>query len=81
MTKSDFIKYWDCFESMIKQTVNGELCWNAHCEIVQGNDSYELFLKPECLVWGSEVAFLNALADRLYVSFVYIPYRHCFRVF
>ena len=81
MTKSDFIKYWDSFESIIKQSVNDELCWNAHCEIVQGGDSYELYLKPECLVWGSEVAFLSALADRLYVSFVYIPWSNSFRIF
>ena len=81
MTKSDFIKYWDSFESVIKQTVNGELCWNAHCEIVQEGESYELWLKSECLVWGSEMAFLSALADRLYVSFVYVPYKESFRVF
>lgn len=81
MTKSDFIKYWDCFESVIKQTVNGELCWNARCEIVQGDNSYELWLQSDCLVWGSELAFLSALADRFYLSFVYVPYNHSFRVF
>lgn len=81
MTKSDFIKFWNSFESVIKQTVNDELCWNAYCKIVQDDESYELWLKPECLVWGSEVAFLNALADRLYISFVYIPYSSSFRVF
>ena len=81
MTKSDFIKFWNSFESIIKQEVNEHLCWNAYCEIGLEDDSYELWLKPECLVWGSEVAFLNALADRLYISFVYIPWSNSFRVF
>ena len=81
MTKSDFIKYWDSFESVIKQTVNDQLCWNAYCEVVQEDYSYELWLSPDCLIWGSEMAFLSALADRLYLSFVYIPYKKAFRVF
>lgn len=81
MTKSVFIKYWDSFESVIKQTVNDELCWEAYCEITQDADSYELRLVPDCIVWGSEIAFHSALADRLYVSFVYIPWNHSFRIF
>lgn len=81
MTKSDFIKFWDSFESIIKQTVNDQLCWNASCEIAQEGEGYELYLKPDCVVWGNEIAFMSALADRLYVSFVYIPWSNCFRVF
>lgn len=81
MTKADFIKYWDSFESLIKQTVNEDLCWNACCEIVEDGEDYELWLKPSCLVWGSEMALLNALADRLYVSFYFIPSSKSFRVF
>lgn len=81
MTKSDFIRLYDGFESFIKQEVNGEYCWNAICSFGENLDSYELLLHPSCLVWGSEMAFLSSLADRLYISMTFKPWRSEIRFF
>ena len=65
MTKDLFVQFFDVFTSFIKQEVNGDFCMNASCAFVDFCGGYCLELHPDCLMWGSEFSFMNALAERL----------------
>lgn len=68
MTKEMFVRYYDLFTSIIKQEVNETYCWNASCSFIAYCGGYSLELRPDCLLWGSELAFMQSLAERLCLS-------------
>lgn len=64
MTKKEFIEFYDLFTKVVKQEVNGEYCLNASAGLVDYCGGYTLVLRPECILWGSELAMIQALCDR-----------------
>ena len=70
MTKEKFVQYYDMFASIIKQEVNGNYCMNASCGLSGVCGGYSLELRPSCLMWGSEIVFMQSLAERLSLSMV-----------
>lgn len=68
MTKDLFIQFYDLFTSLVKQEVNGEYCMNASCMMVDYCGGYCLEIRPNCLMWGSELSFMCALAERFCLS-------------
>lgn len=69
MTKNDFIEFYDIFIKVVKQEVGGEYCMNASAGLVDYCGGYTLELRPDCLMWGSEIAMINSLCDRFGVAF------------
>lgn len=68
MTKEMFSKFYDLFTSLINQEVNGQYVMNASCHLVDYCGGFELVLNPSCLMWGSELALMSSLCDRLAIS-------------
>ena len=64
MTKEIFIQFYDLFTSLVKQEVNDEYCMNASCMMVDYCGGYSLELRPDRLMWGSELSLMYALAER-----------------
>ena len=69
MTKQKFSKFYRLFTILVKQEVNNEYVMCASCHFIDHCGGYELQLRPECLMWGSEFALMQALCDRLSLSF------------
>lgn len=80
MTKETFCTLYDVFTTMIKQEVNDQYVWNASCEMPGESSGYGLILHPECMIWGSEIAFLSSLCERLCVSLAIYPWRSEIRI-
>lgn len=74
MTKETFIQFYDVLTSLVKQEVNHEYCMNASCMMVDYCGGYCLVLRPSCLIWGGELAFMSALAERFCVSMRVVIY-------
>ena len=68
MTKEIFIQFYDLFATFIRQEVNGDYVMNASCLFVDYCGGYCLELHPDCLMWGSDLSFMHALAERFCLS-------------
>lgn len=68
MTKEKFSKVYDLFTTLVKQEVNEQYVMNASCRFIDYCGGYRLDIRPSCLMWGSELALLSALCDRLSIS-------------
>lgn len=69
MTKKEFSEFYAIFIKYVKQEVGGEYCMNASAHLIDHCGGYELELNPQCLMWGEEIAFITAIADRMALSF------------
>lgn len=70
MTKNEFQKFYLLFTKLVKQEVNREYCMNASAHLVDHCGGYELELRPTCIIWGEELALIQALASRYCHAFV-----------
>lgn len=71
MTKDDCIKFWSCFHWIIRQEVNDHPAFETWVDLDYNGNGVRLVLVPQCPLWGSELSFLSALADCLYISLWY----------
>ena len=69
MTKEVFIKFYDIFTQVVKQEVCEEYCMNASAGIIDHCGGYTLELRPQCLMWGSEMSMIHSLCEHFYLSF------------
>ena len=69
MTKEVFVKFYKVFAQLIDQRVNDTYCMQASAHLIDHCGGYELELHPKCLLWGRELALINALCDKFALSF------------
>ena len=81
MSKEMFVQYYDLFTSIIKQEVNDTYCMGASCGLIDYCGGYSLELRPDCLLWGSELAFMYSLAERLTLSMEVMLYDGLIRIY
>lgn len=74
MSKENFIQFYNVFTSLIKQEVSGDYCMNASCLMIDYCGGYCLVLRPNCLLWGSELVLMEALAHRFLVTMNVVIY-------
>ena len=68
MTKNEFIKVYKLFAMLVKQEVNGEYCMGASCGLIDHCGGYTLEIRPDCLMWGREIAILHCICERYCLS-------------
>lgn len=80
MTKEDCSKFWEGFTSFIKQEVNDSPAFESWVDLNYNGNGVLLVLIPQCTLWASELSFLSALADRLYISLWFNAYECRFEI-
>lgn len=68
MTKEVFCEFYPIFQYCVKQEVNGQYVMNASTRLVNFCGGYVLELHPSCLMWGKEIALMEALCDKFCLS-------------
>ena len=63
MTKKQFIGLWAVIEPVITKKVNGHFAIECDCEFIGHCGGYQLNVRPKCLMWPNELAFILSACE------------------